>query len=421
MSESLIITWNSNALCLYLLPNKGIWVSNISPHKQVKLHRPTRIKRIVPSTKQELANALKELFNDIDLNFPVWFLLPHEWVPCFRAQSPEFMTPKQNRNHLLWETHQRLRGNISTYRVLLPAEVEKGSIQIQTFRGELADFVSGATDAIDLKLGGIGVEPIEDESYSFDSSQDLREAVSIELEEISLSATERKPLLFKIGIGLASFIFVLIVIISIISSLGKDKIQNDKNKSDYAVAIKKTQPEKTPQSTELPSSIKEEKIYTPATSSTSPFGMLIRSLPHGAAIKMAVVSPVDMRVEVTGLNNADQWLNGLRSSNALARARIAGRYNENEKEITVLQLTETNLKVKTTTKNAQSWRKRATAAGLSVKDQPESDDLDKVREQYAYGHYNSAVGFIESLWKDMNGYSKIYFAKDKDKWIVMVQ
>jgi hypothetical protein len=118
---------------------------------------------------------------------------------------------------------------------------------------------------------------------------------------------------------------------------------------------------------------------------------------------------MDMRVEISGQINANSWINSFKKSSGLKQVSSPGYYTESGKRLTIIQVKNPGLIAGKGSRNIRNWRSKAIAAGLSVKG------------RNATGNSKNAFAFAESLWKDMNGFSKIYLTHDRNNWVVTIQ
>ena len=124
---------------------------------------------------------------------------------------------------------------------------------------------------------------------------------------------------------------------------------------------------------------------------------------------LATASPMDLKMEVVGLANADGWLKELRSLPGIAGMQIAGKYTGDAGQVTLFRLEKPGWKISPGTRDTEGWSRLAAGAGLTV------------RGRIATGSYTSALAAIDALWKTPCGFGKLFLAPEKGSWTVTVQ
>lgn len=434
MSETLVITWDHNNLGLRKVASEGAWESSAACIGETEITRPTRTSRLFSSiTRHNLERKLSELFEEVDISYPVWFLLPQSWSLKFQIRSPEIKSTELIRAHILWEARQRVQGDLSAQKVLIPTEITGDDIEIRSVRDELIEMVSEVCRNAGIDLAGVGIEPGDMEKYSFETPQDLRDADPLESEDGITYKTASPGVSPALAVGIIAatviaagsyYYFTMPEKAPVPEAVKTEQgsgieqttpktepVKVKDKASPAAVAVK--QPEVKKEIPGVSAQKLEPQSKQPAVKSavvsTTPVGLLNKSLPAGAEIKMAVISPMDFIVEVTGLKNPQGWIKQVQSQPGLNTAGLAGSYQSGDVKVQVIRLAEPGMKIKSEVKDINSWRKRAAANGL------------KVQGRSARGRREDAMAFVESLWNDLNGFSKIYFANDNGEWVVTVQ
>ncbi len=432
MNEAFLVCWSEVNLNLHRLPTEGIWNQDAEPLQSIELPRPTRTARFNhPESGGRLDEALNSLFREVDIALPVWMLLPDNWISHYRIKVEDLNPPSLTDQFIKWEVLQRLHGEHSEYRLLAPTDYAPGDVEVYVIKNRLLDFFSNALEKTGIEFSGIGIEPRNGEPYSFELPCDLRDAVQFKSES-------EVPIQIKKSIPPAAGIAVIVIAIAGASGwylLGSKpessqpapsaKIIKSAEKTapvkeitpaplqDTTIAVKKVEPVAkqaaatavSPAVKPTPSSV---KTSTPV-SANSPFSQFIKSLPRGSHIELAVISPVDFRVEITGLTHPDQWLSGLKKSPQFKSAELADKYKRKKENITIFHLANTGLSASNKPMDGKGWIQRAKQAGLQAE------------SRRAWGDYEHAVGFVDVLWSDLSGFSKIYFAPENNYWVVTVQ
>ena len=417
MSEALIVTWQKDSLNLYRLPSEGTWTEGVNPIRSVDIHRPSRTTRFDhPESGGRLVEALGELFLNLEINLPVWFLIPDNWALSCKLPIIDLPSEEHLHTHFFWEIRQRIHGDASDYLVLIPPEPVNAEYELFVVKKELVDTIAKDAIKAGLELAGLGIEPRLKEQYTFELPRDLRDAIPLET-EIPEPVTMKKTVSPAVGI----IVVIAVLAIPVVYYLSTSSSKSPKQKTEI------TKQEKSPSSEARVEKTKSEPKTetTPAKPGTTPskttqptvtaqqvvslFGQFVKSLPGGANIQLAVLSPVDFRIEVTGVNNPDAWINKLKTQPKFKGARIVGNYYLKKRPVVVVQVENAGLTPGSGIKDVKRWEKRAVEFGL------------KSKHRRAWGGYDQAVKFVDALWGDLSGFGKIYFAPEKNYWVVTVQ
>lgn len=432
MNEAFLLSWSETSLALNQLPTEGVWNPSEPPILAVDLSRPTRTARFNhPESGGRFDEALSNLFREIDINLPVWILMPNSWVSHYRIKIEDLNPPFLIDQFVKWEVMQRLHGDHSEYRLLLPTEYTPGEVDVYIIKSYLLDFFTNAAEKAGVDISGIGIEPDPGEHYSFELPRDLRDAELFKPEP-SLPVRAKK--------GLPPALSIVVIVVAIAGASGwyfltkKSDSPETSTLGEVAVTAKKiTPPTKmeikpspvTPTATRQEQPIVEQTKATQApqeikptpsqiktqvpVSTNSLFSQLVSKLPGGSRIELAVISPVDFRVEIAGLRSPDQWLRELKKSQQFKNSDIIARHAEGKRNITVFRMENSGLTASNKPRNVKGWVQSAQAAGLQAK------------SRRAWGSYENAAKFVDALWNNLSGFTKIYFAPEKDYWVVTVQ
>ena len=150
---------------------------------------------------------------------------------------------------------------------------------------------------------------------------------------------------------------------------------------------------------------------TPAVTAAplSPLSKLARMLPGGAALHLAVLSPADLKLEVTGVADANRWVKQLQSEERFANISLTGKYSSSAGRIISLRLPNTGWVAGKTTKDIDNFILIANTLGM------------KCKGRTADGSYDQALQLVDAIWKAPGGFSKLYFAPENGIWKVTIQ
>ena len=436
MAESLIIIWEKDKISLKLIESAGVWSDDLPAIKNVEISRPSRLSRITQYIHQrETAASISELLENTDINQPLWLLIPEKWTSRIEIDSPEFSSEELRQDHIEWEATQRLSGDIEKYNIKIVEQDSSETVDIRVIRTDLLAALEEIPRSIDLTIAGISTIPADGESYLFETLHDLRESRRFEADDTSLVVPHRSSIN-----PIAAVVIVAVIAIagwfwsrgSNDDSEAKIKMATsamDKEKSVAAIsgtpspmvqpkaelmdkqeaALTEMSHGKSKSKAESSAKLATPKAQPVTKTVGSPLGTLQRSLPKGATIELAVISPMDMRIEVSGQINADSWIKSFKKSSGLKQVSSPRYYTESGKRLTIIQVKNPGLVASKGSRSIRNWRSKATSAGLSVKG------------RNATGSSKNAFAFAESLWKDMHGFSKIYLAHDRNDWVITIQ
>ncbi|NQT35086.1 hypothetical protein HQ587_07845 [bacterium] len=427
MSDVIIITWTTDKIELRQVPSEGIWQPPLQAIRECELNRPTRSERISKSDSGGgLHLALSSLFSDIEINLPIWFLLPREWVQTFTVDNPNLKSVEMTRAQIIWEAQQRISGDISRFKVLLPTDLEAPKLTFHMVRMEIIDIYVGATGQAGIEMAGIISEPEWGEPYNFEMPLDLRESVGIDTidsSEVRPSVSIPPVLLIVLAVAalaVASYIWILplsrkpveVTPDSLAIAQVADTGIAAAPVTDITVEIAAEKEDKRgifgflfgkKKKKEEPAELK------PITATGAPVNQIAGLLPADAEIKLAVFSPVDARLEITGLNDPNTWLKEIKKSTVCKSAKLAGSYKSKGETIYVIEMGQPEWNPGERVKDFSGWSKLASSKGL------------KPKGRSARGDLASAQALIDEIWSSKAGYEKILLAPDKDKWVVTVQ
>lgn len=420
MGEILAITWNSDRLELRQASSEGVWQPYAPPDKTVELNRPTRSARLThPDSGAGLADALQELFKDIEITLPIWLLLPPEWVQRIIVTNPLIESPEMYKAHLLWEAGQRLSGDVSNYITLIPAMSEEPKLELLTTRKDIVQTFTSQVKKSGISITGVSAEPGAEERYSFETPHDFRDAIPVDNDEIPY---EKPPIsvspVVSIGIG------VVVIIAGVIFFGPFDKLFTSKIKPETAKPIAAVVTEEQTEgvqsestisqsesSTEKPVETAAQKPQQPVVSGgLSPVHELSNLLPTGATITMAVLSTADLKVEIAGLGNSNDLITRSKQSNTLKNLRNAGTYTTDAGKVTLFRIPNLGWNAgNQASKDINVWTQRATTSGL------------KPQGRTAMGPLDSALRLLDTYWAKPAGFGKIYLAPEAGQWRVTIQ
>ncbi|NQU05603.1 MAG: hypothetical protein HQ568_05880 [Calditrichaeota bacterium] len=418
---------------------------------------------------------MSDIFNDIEIDQPVWLLLPSTWMQTFHIQNPHLSSQKMQNAHLIWEAQQRLSGEVINYRVLIPEDISTPEITINMVRDDAIDTYVKAAEAANLEIAGIGCEPEWDTEYNFEAPQDLRDALPADLlyAEDTVVNLIVSPV---ISISLAVVVLLIAVYIWLIpveytsapvpmafvketEIIKKDTLTAlvSETKDVTAAEIEKTEIIKKNTLTTLVSETEDvteaeiektetkvevieqelswfQKIFgskdkveesekgdetvaeVKATSTTvvvadtlSPISMAVKILPTGAVIQLAVISPLECRLEISGIANPDAWTKEFRQATSYNKVSLIGKYTYEGKSTAVIRFPLSDFKPVKRSKDIDYWKGIAKKAGMNVKGRSAS------------GGQSEALKLIESVWENPGGFEKVYLMSSNGHWIVTVQ
>ncbi len=422
MADCYVITWESDKLCLDKKPTEGVWQKEESHLAEYEIECPTRTARLQTGfAKDNISSALKELLKQAGEDIPVHFLMPRSWLFTFRLQCPEFSTDKQKQDHIIWETKQRVREDVSEYTILVEECDQEDYVDISAIRSKLLEVILNVAENIDLKIDTLYKEPKENEKYKLGPENDFKSGLKITRDDMSAPEGENKSLLPIFG-----FIVFVTIIIAIIGYLFNSSYfsKQDRAEKGYGDTLHYAAGDSAlaaqmqdsiagkPLSAALSDSIDFASLragdYSKYTG-PPPFAVFRNYLPNTARIEMLIMSPVMMRIEVSGLDNSDSILNIMRKINILSDLEIAAQFIEKGEPITVFSQNHSGLDSGQGSPNREEFKKKALELQM------------KVSGRTARGVFDDAVKFVDSLWEDMHGYRKLFLARDRVEWVVTVQ
>jgi len=412
MSEVLAIFWHPDALELQRIPGYGVWPPSGRTVKSVKFPRPTRISRVSElAFSGELQNTLTQLLTDADISHPLWMMLPTEWCFSFQLDNPDLSPPDLNQTQLQWQVQLRLHGDQSQYRVWLPQKIDGSKVTAHVVYGDILDSISSVIRSLGVDLACVSAMPEIGARYSFDEPSDLREAVPVN-QEPYVVIKARAGISPLIPAFLGALVLAAAGYLWLLPEATRPKPPkpipevSETNVTEPATQLSVA----TNQPAEPRDTIATKTAGQPsATSVLSPLTTLIQRLPAGATIQLATLSPVELKMEISGLGNPDAWVSAVQKNSGLERLRKTGSYTAESGAITVIRLENLNWNVGDGARDVDNWARLATSAGM------------KVTGRTALGGFQSAQTLIDALWQNPGGFSKIYLASDGGLWRVTVQ
>ena len=396
MSDVLTITWSVNQVELRQIPSNGSWHPRTQPIRSFTLQRPTRGNRLKDSDSGGgLHEALTELLKDVEITLPVWFLAPNNWIQTFRIDTHNLSSDDLKRSHLIWEVQQRLSGDISDSKIILPGNLDEPKVNVHAFRADVLNMIVKAINRSGLDYINVGFEPEWDGDYNFESPVDLRDCIDAD-------SIDTRVLKTKLSIPI--FVSAPILVITLITV------------SYLLLRFPTADTGKLPVESEITSESPDTSIGTPMDTLTqaiadnvSPINEIARLLPAGAKIQLGVFSPVDFKMEVSGLADPQTWVNNLKQTTSLKWIEIAGSNSSADRTTTILRQNRTGWQPGSLTRNLDSWKALTAENGMNPKGRS------------ARGAFESALMLLNALWDNPRGFEKIYFAPDGNEWVVTVQ
>ncbi|MCF7811671.1 hypothetical protein K9N50_11855 [bacterium] len=447
MSDVFVITWSSDYVELRQVTSTGIWQPHTPPIRTYKLNRPTRPERLFSSDSGGgFYLALTDVFSDIEIDQPVWLLLPHNWIQTFHVQNPNFPNMEMQKAHLIWEAQQRLSSNIINYRILLPEDVSTPKITIHMVRDDIVEtYVKAAEDA-NLEIAGIGCEPEWDTAYNFEVPQDLRDAIPADLlyAEHPEFDNHVSPML-SISLGVVVLLMALYIWLIPVDYTKTSLPVVPKKKTEIAIKdsvslpiaktdvlpetkvveqqVKIEEPKKelswfqkifgSKDDADKGKKVKETEVVPDippvVTESISPVKQVVKNLPTEAVLQIAVITPFECRMEISGLVNPDAWIENLKQTTSQKQVNLIGKYASDGKQTSVIRIPTKDFKPEGKSKDIDQWKELTQKAGMNAKG------------RNASGTQDQALQLIESVWDNPAGFEKVYLISSKGHWEVTVQ
>ncbi len=404
MSEVIIVTWTADQVELRQVSSEGVWQPHEPPIRTIELNRPTRLDRLSQlDSGGGFHQALIHLFSDIEISLPVWLLMPNLWVQSFHVENPDLQTEEMQRSHFLWEAQQRISSDISSFKVLLPSDLTQPKPAIHMVRDEILELYIREVKKAGIEIAGIWVEPEWGTEYNFEMPSDFRDAVPADLIDIipakqPITVPQFIPIIVGIAaLALAGYIWQIPV--------GEKPSRKSREVQEQREIVGTTV---SPDSITVVETDIAESKFKPI-SGASPVSQLVKTLPSGTNIVFAVISPVDCKLEISGFQNVNTWLNNLKRSTPFKSARVAGKYTISGKSVSVIRLSQTGWQAGMKTKTIDHWNKLASSKGM------------KPSGRSAVGNYSAALALVDAVWSEPGGFEKVYLAPDKGRWVVTVQ
>ena len=451
MAEILAVTWGEEELALRRVASEGTWNKNSKVLKRVPIQRPTRAGRLShPEIGGALGTAMTELFIDVDINVPCWLLLPNDWILRFVSEPPDLKNQELTLNHLRWEAAQRISGDPADFKISAALMMGGTRYYICLIRSEVIQRCLTAADSADLELAGIGIEPDANETYTFEHPLDLRDALPLEIEHDgnsakSIATRKASPAVVGIFLGIVIILAGYLYFSSQPAPVKKPSAERSTKKSmtpqeaatppeallstssadssaphpGINATVTETPPISTPEVKSKPATTIEKAEPAPTKGESAPANLtvsgkvspirgLFAGLSGNAKAALVVLSPVDLKVEASGIANPDQWLAELKKQAGWSTAKLTGSYETVGGKVTTLRVESPGWKV-TEGKPSAKWQELAKSAGLSVKDRSASGKLE------------GALAFLDQIWQNSNGISKVYLTPQGDSWQIVIQ
>jgi len=404
MSEVIIVTWAADQVELRQISSEGVWQPNVPPIRTIELNRPTRLDRLSQiDSGGGFHQALIHLFSDVEISLPVWLLMPNLWVQSFHVENPNLQTDEMQRSHFLWEAQQRISSDISSFKVHLPSDLTQPKPAIHMVRDEILELYNREIRKAGIEIAGIWVEPEWGTEYNFEMPSDFRDAVPADLIDIiPAKHPTTVPQFVPIIVGVA--VLALAGYIWQIPSGEKPPRKTRKVQEKPEMTVTMVSPDSM---AAVETDVAESELKP--IPGASPVSQLVKALPSGTDIVFAVISPVDCKVEISGLQNVTAWLNNLKRSATFKSAQVAGTYTISGKSVSVIRLSQTGWQAGVKTKTIGNWEKLASSKGM------------KPSGRSAVGDYSAALALVDAVWSEPGGFEKVYLAPDKGRWVVTVQ
>lgn len=410
MSDLLVITWEDKRLALRQITNVGIWSKDLPLLSSVNLKRPIRASTLKENyIITKLQDCYKQLFMAVPAsNLSLWFLFPNEWVRQFHVNNPNYQTEDKIHSYLVWEAEQRLHGDASEYRILLPSDFSEPYLEIRAVKKELVDSILIAALKMNLVFHGSTAEPAQNEAYSITEADNFNRSYvpptsqSSPRKKLSLknfSLKDNKPVLW-VGGSILALVLCLIIFIMVTS-----ETNGKKSESEYQIAEIINLDTLTP----LPVSVDTIPAYSFEAKGTSPVKQFLDALTTGVQVRMLTFSPANLIAELTGVSDIPALLATIKSKSVLSDIEVAGSYRDGNREVIVVRSVNSAWKGIKSQFNKSQWETRAAAVGL------------KVRKTSARGSYDACLALVDQLWNDPQGVQKIYLADYGSQWNITVQ
>ena len=435
MSDVFIVTWTPDNVELRQVKSVGTWELHMPPIRSFELNRPTRIDRLHDEDSGGgLHRALKDLFADIEVDLPIWLLLPGNWVQFFQADRIDLASDEMQLSNLMWAAQQRLSGDITRFRVVLPSDLSTPKLDVRMVQYTLIEAFNNAVMAAGIEISGIWYEPEWGTEYNFEIPRDLRESEPADI----LDTTARKPLIsIPRGVFIAAGIVAVVLVVyflllpsgserepiaegvpdsaaiaavtgsadsAVTPEVSVTQVEDKGKKKSFFAFLKRKPKEKAADEAVLAEQAEKE-----AFAASSPINQIVQVLPSGAGLQLAILSPVDCRIEITGLSDPKTWVDSIAGTPFLKSVKLEQGYRSGNRTYSVVRFTETSWPAGGGARNLDSWTSLASAKNMTPKGRS------------ARGDFSSALDLVNALWSDPIGFEKIYLARDKEQWVVTVQ
>ncbi|MDP8238136.1 MAG: hypothetical protein P9X24_03515 [Candidatus Hatepunaea meridiana] len=398
MSNIFVVNWTPDEVELRQVPSVGIYQPHIPTIRKTKLNRPTRSERFSHADSGGGFNeALRVLFSDIEVTQPVWFLIPRDWVQDFEVDNPNLDSDEMMRAHLIWEVQQRLSGDISDYKVYIPTDLKNAKLTLSITRGEVIEIYISAFQEIGIEIAGIRCEPDFGADYDFDKPEDFRDAVPADIIDSidSIGLKNQRKVSPIVIISLGAIILFAVIYIWVLPSDQSPLLESN---SIEEIAIEET----ASSGSLIETTTLDENL--------SPVGQLTKFLPSTAALQFAVLSAVDCKFEINGLDDPNEWLNKFTEATTYKTVKLDENYQYGSQNVTTISLEQTEWKkIDGKTKSVEYWSKLSSAKGMEP------------HGRISRGNLSSALELIEAVWSEPGGFEKVYLTQDKEQWAVTIQ
>lgn len=418
-----VITWDLKHLYLWLIPEIGVWHSAQEPVKVIPTENPIHPDQLGRTEfKHDFVRALEELITDISIESQIWLMLPRNWVQMFNIKNLN-MNGELQQSHIYWEIQQRLHGSLNEFRILMPKDHSPSVLNVCTINDHVFDLISEITQSVGLNPHGITVEPTDGEEYILDDEHNLLLAEPFhEQPQIKADLPVKN---IVIGGVVLSFAVIIVGGYMMTSRSGsapglKDLLGLKKPAAETSFELKMDESAELQTddaiADDISDKIIESAIQTPQKDNStipgqpvSPLKKMVKLLPQGVRVELAVMSELDFKVELSGVTDQAGLIDRLKSEENLSSIKSVGKYTTPAGKVIVLRMQDHGWKPATGPKNIGRWHQHATILAM------------KANGRIATGNFDAALSLADWTWNTPQGFSKVYLAPEKDHWVVTVQ
>lgn len=428
MSEVYIIVWTSDQLQLHRIPSESSgWRSLNPPLSSVFLERPTRLSRLKELAQgQLLVEAIHQLLDSVDLNLPLWFLLPQGWGYQFYLEPPPLESAEEVLEHIKWEVKLRLPPDNGSYRFLLYSADHNTPWLVHIVRSEVLAFITDALRRAEVEVTGIALTPLEGEGYSFERPGDLRDSVPLgdeeEREEEAVSIqwkTLPKPS-YLIGGG-------VVVLIALLLYLYLPTVNPPPPSPPPQIKPSTAEPSVSPSPLPTPEESRpaveagrKPSVSSPETATTvlqpesrgisraSPLRMLVEAGAGLGRVILCTLADKEIKLLVGGSLTPTQLQERLGNQAGIPSVERVSRWEENGQEFTLFVVRGVAWRAGDGVRLAD-WEQLASRRGLQAQGRALSGSADKV------------FPLLDDLWSNPVSSRKVYIGWEDPVWKVTVQ